>query len=63
MTTGSFLNVFTSGFSKHMMDFLVQVATACHLSPATHTFLLVSPQTGRTVDYLASQAVGSVGEI
>ena len=49
-------------FRKQMMDFLVQIATACHISPAHHTFLVVSPQTGRNIDYLASQAVGSVGK-
>ena len=45
-----------------MMDFLVQVAASNQLSPATHTFQVLSPDTGRVIDYYASQAVGSLGQ-
>ena len=48
--------------SKQMMDFLVQVAASNQLSPATHTFQVLSPDTGRVIDYYASQAVGSLGQ-
>ena len=47
--------------SKQMMDFLVQVAATHKLSPATHTFQLFSEETGRPVEYYASQSVGAMG--
>ena len=43
-----------------MMDLLVQVAAGNKLSPASHTIHIFDEETGRPVDYKASQSVGSL---
>ncbi len=44
-----------------MMDLLVQVAARNKLSPAGHTLYAVNEETGRPIQYQASQAVGTLG--
>ena len=44
-----------------MMDLLVQVAVSNKLSPASHTFSIINEESGRQVEFLASQSIGSLG--
>lgn len=45
--------------SKPMIDLTVQLTAANRLSPANHTLALYHPETGRPIEYKASQMIGS----
>ena len=43
-----------------MLDFIVQVAAANKLSPSSHTIAIFNEETGRPLEYKASQTVGAL---
>ena len=43
------------------MDLIVQVAASNKLSPAGYTLIAMNEETGRPIQYKASQSVGSLG--
>ncbi|ELU04491.1 hypothetical protein CAPTEDRAFT_192230 [Capitella teleta] len=47
--------------NKQMMDLLIQLAATHKLSPAGHVLQAYDPDTGRPIQYKASQSIGSLG--
>ncbi|KAK6172113.1 hypothetical protein SNE40_018064 [Patella caerulea] len=44
-----------------MMDLLIQLAAKNKVNPSGYTLVVISEETGRSIDYKANQTVGSVG--